>query len=293
MTIQQLFICFWDQNRGVARNCTTFTSSSRMVVSPAGKSCNPLTLGCRAAPTSSRSSIHLDRLDRRSLNIIRGTFDSLPAYTSQNGSRARDRSRPRSPNIAHSTAALPWLSPTPLSSNCTRIFPRPPGDFVFPCHNGPFAIGLANRLFETTEENVVCRHIRRPTPTPQRRDSLPICLCGTCAEKSPNTCRKNVVMYEIDCASNLLNPELLVFIFLLQPKLLRPHVNIIQMLNVSSSCKPATSMSDCPSNITIFSSCCNGYNTENTELTITMRCLPDCTTALFADACNQIGSNAK
>ena len=133
-----------------------------MVVSPARKSCNPLTLGCRAAPTSSRSSIHLDRLDRRSLNIIRGTFDSLPAYTSQTGSRARDRSRPRSPNIAHSTAALPWLSPTPLSSNCTRIFPRPPGDFVFPCHNGPFAIGLANRLFETTEENVVCRHIRRP-----------------------------------------------------------------------------------------------------------------------------------
>ena len=49
------------------------------------------------------------------------------------------------PKIAHSTAAL---SPTPLSLNCTRISPQPPGDFVFLCHNGPFATGVANRLKE-------------------------------------------------------------------------------------------------------------------------------------------------
>ena len=102
----------------------------------------------------------------------------------------------RSPKIAHSTGALPWLSPIPLSSNCTRVSPQPPDDFVFPCHNGPFAIGLANRLFETTEENVVCRHLRRP---------------------------KNIFTYEIDCASILLNPELMVFLCLLQPKLPRPY----------------------------------------------------------------------
>ena len=65
------------------------------------------------------------------------------------------------------------------------------------------------------------------------------------------------------------------------------------MLKVSLSCKPAISTSDCPSNITMFSSCCNGYNTENTEWTINTHCLPDCTTALLANACNQIGSNAK